>query len=135
MLRVDRPFAFCGARRGAGPPLVIGGQLLERRRGFSLRLRQCRRDFRGRRFRQINRYARRLHRFHIPAGARAGRRGLLPRGLVAHGSPAPLVERAPPVLLGRDQGQHAEEASHLSSAALCCPSASAANQGCPAAEV
>jgi len=54
--------------------------------------------------------------------------------LVKDWAPAPLVERSPPVLLGRGQGQH-PEASHLSSAALCCPSASAANPGCPAAEV
>ena len=41
MLRVDRPFAFGGARRGAISTLVIGGQLLEAWRGRALRLRQC----------------------------------------------------------------------------------------------
>ena len=103
---------------------------------MSLRLRQCCcRDLCGR-FCQVLRYARRRGRFHITAGARAGRRGLLARGLVSHRSPAPLVERSPPVLLARGEGQHAEEGLHpCCCEAHSCPSASAASQGCPAAKV
>ena len=73
----------------------------------------------------------------LRVGRSFGRRGLLAGGLVPHRSPAPLVERPPPVLLARGQGQHAEEGLHARRVGglLCCPGASAANQGCPAAKV
>ena len=136
VLGVDRPFAFCGARRGAGPSLVIDRQLLEGRCSFSLRLRQCCcRDLRGR-FCQV------LHQCAVRAlldnrGRARGRR----RPVGARSCLSPVSGAARGAGASRALGSRPGPAPRGGLASVpsnwlqSCPSASAASRGCPAAKV